>query len=54
VVPGRAKPAARKPTKAKHRCAKGSQAVKRRGKVSCVKPKRSGASQATGAHRRRV
>ena len=42
VVPGRAKAAARKPARAKHRCANGARAVKRRGKVRCVKPKHRG------------
>jgi hypothetical protein len=52
VVPGRAKAVARKPAKAKRRCAKGRRAVKRRGKVSCVKTKHRGKShKAASAHR---
>jgi hypothetical protein len=54
VVPGRAKPAARKPAKAKHRCAKGSRAVKRRGKVRCIKPKHKGKAKAASERRPRA
>ncbi len=51
VVPGRAKAAAGKPARAKHRCAKGHP-VKRRGKVRCAKPKHRGQSHEAAPERR--
>lgn len=52
VVPGAAKSVARKTAKAKRSCPKGRHAVRRRGRVSCVKSK-PGASGGTGGSRHR-